>query len=314
MANDKKKTSTSKKASLVIMINIPDLNTRRGEGTAAIQKGDLGHVMQFQFSGLTLKSDLAQAVQQALAHLTEVELTPPPRIDMVEAATTTPPAHEAEDDDDETETESSAEADEETVDPDEEHGTGEVVATNAGTASDAVAAVGEGSAGDSPVSEEVAMPPISSFCGSCGETHLAILAVSGIQFALQADPSAVREKCPACGELLIETSIALDAVVARQQFPLETIYEGQELAAMKNNQVKRDAAAHAQAPDETLNTLYLHQLPIAQANLYLHQYQIALAEAAQPDMPPNTHQPVQAQTVTAPVANQPTANAQMSLF
>ncbi|MBZ0309672.1 MAG: hypothetical protein K8I82_26645 [Anaerolineae bacterium] len=72
------KKKPSKKKELVIMIRIPDVDDRQGVGTLAIQRGELGHLQQFDYKGLTLKGNIAEAVGTALLKLVQVEAAPPP--------------------------------------------------------------------------------------------------------------------------------------------------------------------------------------------------------------------------------------------
>jgi hypothetical protein len=62
----------------VLLIRIPDAEARRGEASLAIQRGDLGHLSQFTYTGLTLHGNIAEAVQAALIALTRLEMAPPP--------------------------------------------------------------------------------------------------------------------------------------------------------------------------------------------------------------------------------------------
>ena len=63
----------------VILLRIPDAKARSGEGSLTIQRGDLGHLQQFNYTGLTLRGNIAEAVQNALIALAKLEATPPPK-------------------------------------------------------------------------------------------------------------------------------------------------------------------------------------------------------------------------------------------
>ncbi|MBZ0315555.1 MAG: hypothetical protein K8L91_03985 [Anaerolineae bacterium] len=63
----------------VILLRIPDIKARSGEGSITIQRGDLGHLQQFNYTGLTLRGNIAEAVQNALIALAKLEATPPPK-------------------------------------------------------------------------------------------------------------------------------------------------------------------------------------------------------------------------------------------
>jgi len=75
-----KKKTHKKNTDVVILIRIPDATARHGEATLTIQRGTLGHIHEFSYSGLTLKGNIAEAVQTALLKLTKVEATPPPEL------------------------------------------------------------------------------------------------------------------------------------------------------------------------------------------------------------------------------------------
>jgi hypothetical protein len=70
--------SKSKPKETVLLIRIPDAEARRGEASLTIQRGDLGHLTQFTYTGLTLRGNIAEAVQAALIALTKLEMSPPP--------------------------------------------------------------------------------------------------------------------------------------------------------------------------------------------------------------------------------------------
>jgi hypothetical protein len=72
------KKKSSKKKELVILIRIPDADSRDGKATLTIQRGELGHMSEFDYKGLTLKGNIAEAVGTALVKLMGVERTPPP--------------------------------------------------------------------------------------------------------------------------------------------------------------------------------------------------------------------------------------------
>lgn len=74
----KKKSSKNKPTELVILIRMPDADARRGEGSLTVQRGELGTLTGFNFTGLTLKHDVAGAVQSALEKLAALEKSPPP--------------------------------------------------------------------------------------------------------------------------------------------------------------------------------------------------------------------------------------------
>jgi hypothetical protein len=63
----------------VLLVRIPDAEARHGEATLTIQRGDLGHLTQFNYTGLTLRGNIAEAVQAALIALVQLEATPPPK-------------------------------------------------------------------------------------------------------------------------------------------------------------------------------------------------------------------------------------------
>jgi hypothetical protein len=73
MADKRKKAKET-----ILMIRIPDDEARHGEASLTIQRGDLGIMRQFTYSGLTLKGNIAEAVQAAIAALAQLEVTPPP--------------------------------------------------------------------------------------------------------------------------------------------------------------------------------------------------------------------------------------------
>ena len=72
------KKKSSKKKELVILIRIPDSDSRDGKATLTIQRGELGHMSEFDYKGLTLKGNIAEAVGNALVKLVGVENAPPP--------------------------------------------------------------------------------------------------------------------------------------------------------------------------------------------------------------------------------------------
>lgn len=100
MAKKKAKTKET-----LIMIHIPDADSHQGIGTLTIQRGDLGHIQQFDYKGLTLKGNIAEAVGTALLKLIQVEAAPPPDLSAVDAgdsaSVSTPTDTESVDDDDE---------------------------------------------------------------------------------------------------------------------------------------------------------------------------------------------------------------------
>ncbi|GIK64431.1 MAG: hypothetical protein BroJett018_22250 [Chloroflexota bacterium] len=61
----------------VILLRIPDVEARSSEGSITIQRGDLGHLQQFNYTGLTLRGNIAEAVQNALIALAKLEANPP---------------------------------------------------------------------------------------------------------------------------------------------------------------------------------------------------------------------------------------------
>lgn len=71
--------SKSKPKETVLLIRIPDAEARRGEASLTIQRGDLGHLTQFNYTGLTLRGNIAEAVQAALIALAKLEAAPPPK-------------------------------------------------------------------------------------------------------------------------------------------------------------------------------------------------------------------------------------------
>lgn len=100
MAKKKAKTKET-----IIMIRLPDVDDRQGVGTLTIQRGELGHLQQFDYKGLTLKSNIAEAVGTALLKLVQVEAAPPPDLPAADAensaSVSTPTDTESVDDDDE---------------------------------------------------------------------------------------------------------------------------------------------------------------------------------------------------------------------
>lgn len=68
----------SKAKELIILIRLPDADSHQGIGTLTIQRGDLGHLQQFDYRGLTLKGNISEAIQAALLKLAQVEAAPPP--------------------------------------------------------------------------------------------------------------------------------------------------------------------------------------------------------------------------------------------
>lgn len=73
-----KKKSRKKTNDVIVMIRIPDTESRDGKATLTIQRGELGHMSEFDYKGLTLKGNIAEAVGTALVKLMGVERTPPP--------------------------------------------------------------------------------------------------------------------------------------------------------------------------------------------------------------------------------------------
>src|SRR5688572_8252708 len=73
MADKRKKAKET-----ILMIRIPDVEARHGEASLTIQRGDLGTVRQFTYSGLTLKGNIAEVVQEAIAALAQLEAAPLP--------------------------------------------------------------------------------------------------------------------------------------------------------------------------------------------------------------------------------------------
>ncbi|MBZ0304424.1 MAG: hypothetical protein K8I82_00010 [Anaerolineae bacterium] len=71
-----KKKSKSKET--VILIRLPEMETRKGEGTMTVQRGDLGHIHQFNYTGLTVRGNIAEALQTAFIALAKLEAAPPP--------------------------------------------------------------------------------------------------------------------------------------------------------------------------------------------------------------------------------------------
>ncbi len=69
----------SKTKETVILLRIPDVESRSGDGSITIQRGDLGHLQQFNYTGLTLRGNIAEAVQNALIALAKLEAAPPPK-------------------------------------------------------------------------------------------------------------------------------------------------------------------------------------------------------------------------------------------
>lgn len=111
----------SKSKETVLLIRIPDAEARRGEASLTIQRGDLGHLTQFNYTGLTLRGNVAEAVQAALIALTKLEASPPPKFNttttpaQAETTVTTdtsPEKNESEVDDDEMDTHDLEEAEE----------------------------------------------------------------------------------------------------------------------------------------------------------------------------------------------------------
>lgn len=76
----------AKNQETIIMIRLPDVDDSQGVGTLSIQRGELGQVGQFAYRGLTLKGNLAEAVQAALLKLVQLEAAPPPDLDPESAA------------------------------------------------------------------------------------------------------------------------------------------------------------------------------------------------------------------------------------
>lgn len=77
--------SKSKTPETVILIRIPDAEARRGEASFTIQRGDVGHLHQFNYTGLTLRGNIAEAVQTALVALAKLETSPPPKFNTADA-------------------------------------------------------------------------------------------------------------------------------------------------------------------------------------------------------------------------------------
>lgn len=73
--------SNGKTKETVILIRIPDAEARRGEASLTIQRGELGHLHQFTYTGLTLRGNITEAVQTALIALAKLEVAPPPKFD-----------------------------------------------------------------------------------------------------------------------------------------------------------------------------------------------------------------------------------------
>lgn len=82
----------SKPKETVLLIRIPDAEARRSEASLTIQRGELGHLIQFTYTGLTLRGNIAEAVQAALIALTKLEMAPPPKFN---TTTATAPAETA---------------------------------------------------------------------------------------------------------------------------------------------------------------------------------------------------------------------------
>lgn len=107
---------TKKARETVILIRIPEVDARKGEATLTLTRGDLGHLQTFTYSGLTLKGNLAETIQRALATLAQLEMTPPPPVVAADTHQTaeTPDADEladsVADESDKTETEAEATA------------------------------------------------------------------------------------------------------------------------------------------------------------------------------------------------------------
>jgi hypothetical protein len=74
------KKKSRKKKELILLIRIPDAESRNGKATLTIQRGELGHMSEFDYKGLTLKGNIAEAVGTALTQLKGVESNPPPEI------------------------------------------------------------------------------------------------------------------------------------------------------------------------------------------------------------------------------------------
>jgi hypothetical protein len=94
------KKKSSKKKELVILIRIPDSDSRDGKATLTIQRGELGHMSEFDYKGLTLKGNIAEAVGTALVKLVGVENAPPPEISTENAQSVSTPTDSSEGDED----------------------------------------------------------------------------------------------------------------------------------------------------------------------------------------------------------------------
>jgi hypothetical protein len=90
MAKKKKTPET------IIMIRIPDVDSRNGKATLTIQRGELGHMGEFDYKGLTLKGNIAEAVGNALVKLVGVENAPPPEISTENAQSVSTPTDSSE--------------------------------------------------------------------------------------------------------------------------------------------------------------------------------------------------------------------------
>ena len=73
-----KKKSRKQQPETVILLTLPDPDSRNGTGTLTVKRGDLGHIQAFQYKGLTLQHTIAEVVKAALAKLTELETAPAP--------------------------------------------------------------------------------------------------------------------------------------------------------------------------------------------------------------------------------------------
>ncbi|MBZ0315291.1 MAG: hypothetical protein K8L91_02650 [Anaerolineae bacterium] len=101
----------SKTKETVLLIRVPDVEARSGEGSITIQRGDLGHLQQFNYTGLTLRGNIAEAVQNALIALAKLEAAPLPKFTLDTPVQTdgvdipdTPLEENAADSDDDTDT------------------------------------------------------------------------------------------------------------------------------------------------------------------------------------------------------------------
>lgn len=79
--------STGKSKETVILIRIPDAEARKGEASLTIQRGELGHLHQFNYTGLTLRGNITEAVQTAIVALAKLEAAPPPQFNTTETPT-----------------------------------------------------------------------------------------------------------------------------------------------------------------------------------------------------------------------------------